>query len=182
MTTTNQSLGLTVKFTSSNNSRSQISGLRFQDCELSDTVSLPCRYSILRSQITNLRSQASFPVVVSRGPHPFPSRTRKLSLLEPMVLRGQLCGRVGSRRDYIEISSLKFEISKPAREISRAFFFSQGLTQLMPLHVVSAHEINSADLSGRAGHQRFSAVESEDYARENRFAGSCAGAVANVSA
>jgi hypothetical protein len=40
----------------------------------------------------------SFPVVVSRGSHPFPSRTRKLSLLEPMVLRGQLRGRVGIRR------------------------------------------------------------------------------------
>jgi len=28
------------------------------------------------------------------------SRTRKLSLLEPTVLSGQLRGRVGSRRDY----------------------------------------------------------------------------------
>src|ERR1044071_8374657 len=55
----------------------------------------------------------TFPVVVSRGPHPFPSRTGKLSLLEPMVLRGQLCGRVGSRRDYLE---------KPAQgKLERAF-------------------------------------------------------------
>src|SRR5687768_18404727 len=44
----------------------------------------------------------SFPVILSAGSHPFPSRTRKLSLLEPMVLRGKLRGRVGSRRDYIE--------------------------------------------------------------------------------
>ena len=52
--------------------------------------------------ISNLKLEIenSFPVVVSRGSHPFPSRTRKLSLLEPMVLHGQLCGRVGSRRDY----------------------------------------------------------------------------------
>ena len=28
------------------------------------------------------------PVTLSEGPHPFPSRTRKLSPLEPMVLRG----------------------------------------------------------------------------------------------
>ena len=49
----------------------------------------------------------SFPVVVSRGSHPFPSRTRKLSLLEPMVLRGQLCGRVGSRRDYLNEGPLR---------------------------------------------------------------------------
>src|SRR5687767_11422208 len=46
----------------------------------------------------------SFPVILSAGSHPFPSRTRKLSLLEPMVLRGKLRGRVGSRRDYFNKS------------------------------------------------------------------------------
>ena len=30
--------------------------------------------------------------------HPFPSRTRKLSLAGPMVLHGQPCGRLGDRR------------------------------------------------------------------------------------
>ena len=30
--------------------------------------------------------------------HPFPSRTRKLSSLAPMVLHGRLCGRVGHRQ------------------------------------------------------------------------------------
>ena len=30
--------------------------------------------------------------------HPFPSRTRKLSLAGPMVLHGRLCGRLGDRR------------------------------------------------------------------------------------
>src|SRR5689334_16680549 len=84
----------------------------------------PATEKDLKSQISNLRFQTGFPVVVSRGPHPFPSRTRKLSLLEPMVLRGQLRGRVGSRRDYIGISNLKFEISKPARKISRAFLLT----------------------------------------------------------
>src|SRR5207253_6164581 len=54
-----------------------------------------------------IRDRIAFPVVVSRGSHPFPSRTRKLSLLEPMVLRGQLCGRVGSRRDYYNKSPLR---------------------------------------------------------------------------
>src|SRR5215475_8216467 len=48
----------------------------------------------------------TFPVILSTGSHPFPSRTRKLSLLEPMVLRGKLCGRVGSRRDYFKARSL----------------------------------------------------------------------------
>src|SRR5579871_1089782 len=36
-------------------------------------------------------------VIVARGFHPFPSRTRKLSLSAPMVLHAQVCGRVGSR-------------------------------------------------------------------------------------
>src|SRR5204863_6080860 len=42
-----------------------------------------------------------FPVVIGAGSHPFPFRTRKLSLLPPMVLRGQLRGRVGHCRGLI---------------------------------------------------------------------------------
>ena len=34
--------------------------------------------------------------------HPFPSRTRKLSLAGPMVLHGQPCGRLGDRRQLIQ--------------------------------------------------------------------------------
>ena len=40
----------------------------------------------------------SFPVILSTGSHPFPSRTRKLSLSAPMVLGGRPPGRVGCRR------------------------------------------------------------------------------------
>src|SRR3989442_11365905 len=43
---------------------------------------------------------ASLPVVIGAGSHPFPFRTRKLSLLPPMVLHGKLCGRVGRCRHY----------------------------------------------------------------------------------
>ena len=39
-----------------------------------------------------------FSVAIARGSHPFPFRTRKLSLSAPMVLHGWLCGRVGRRR------------------------------------------------------------------------------------
>ena len=42
------------------------------------------------------------PVVIGAGSHPFPFRTRKLSLLPPMVLRGKLCGRVGRCRHYYQ--------------------------------------------------------------------------------
>ena len=42
----------------------------------------------------------SLPVVIGSGSHPFPFRTRKLSLIPPMVLHGKLCGRVGRCRHY----------------------------------------------------------------------------------
>src|SRR3954469_12397845 len=44
--------------------------------------------------------RSNFPVVIGEGSHPFPFRTRKLSPLPPMVLRGKLRGRVGHCRDY----------------------------------------------------------------------------------
>ena len=39
---------------------------------------------------------SDFWVTVARGTHPFPSRTRKLSLSAPMVLRARVRGSVGS--------------------------------------------------------------------------------------
>ena len=41
----------------------------------------------------------NFPAVIPEGPHPIPSRTRKLRPPGPMVLQGKLCGRVGRRRE-----------------------------------------------------------------------------------
>jgi hypothetical protein len=41
-------------------------------------------------------------VVIGAGSHPFPFRTRKLSLLPPMVLHGKPCGRVGHCRGVIQ--------------------------------------------------------------------------------
>src|SRR5688572_1712099 len=61
----------------------------------------------------------SFPVILSRGSHPFPSRTRKLSLSEPMVLRGKLRGRVGRRR-----INFKTKPARSRRDLERAFVFS----------------------------------------------------------
>ncbi len=43
-------------------------------------------------------SPTVFAVVTARGRHPFPFRTRQLRLSAPMILRGQLRGKVGSRR------------------------------------------------------------------------------------
>ena len=39
------------------------------------------------------RQSTSFPVILSAGSHPFPSRTRKLSLLEPMILQFSIVGK-----------------------------------------------------------------------------------------
>src|SRR5439155_6708699 len=55
-----------------------------------------------------------FPVVIEQKSHPFPFRTRQLSSASPMILRGQLRGKVGRRRDNM----------KGPRGISWAFFFS----------------------------------------------------------
>src|SRR5947208_16315274 len=51
--------------------------------------------------------QLSLPVVIGSGSHPFPFRTRKLSLIPPMVLYGKLYGRVGRCRHYPRARSSK---------------------------------------------------------------------------
>src|SRR5947208_4326992 len=56
--------------------------------------------SDIHNSLSAIQHHKNFPVTLSRGSHPFPSRTRKLSLSEPMVLRGKLRGRVGRRRIY----------------------------------------------------------------------------------
>jgi hypothetical protein len=39
-------------------------------------------------------------VTPAERPHPFPSRTRKLSSPAPKILRGQPFGKIGRRRDF----------------------------------------------------------------------------------
>jgi hypothetical protein len=49
-----------------------------------------------------LKKLHDFWVIIARGTHPFPSRTRKLSLSAPMVLRARVRGRVGHRPNMTE--------------------------------------------------------------------------------
>src|ERR1700745_3742059 len=49
----------------------------------------------------SVSGRPKFPVVISRRSHPIPSRTRKLSSLEPMVLLGRPSGRGGRCRDLL---------------------------------------------------------------------------------
>jgi hypothetical protein len=45
-----------------------------------------------------LCARPTLSVILPRGIHPFPSRTRKLSPAGPMVLHAKVCGSVGRRR------------------------------------------------------------------------------------
>src|SRR5437763_14204267 len=57
--------------------------------------SLPTRFEVVSSVLCSL----SFPVTPAGGKHPFPFRTRQLSPPAPMVLRAQVGGGVGRRRE-----------------------------------------------------------------------------------
>src|SRR5436190_22634640 len=74
LTVTNCSFGLTIKFTV-------------------NTKFVPLAHQYLQDT-----SSYKFWVTTARGTHPFPSRTRKLSLSAPMVLHARVCGRVGRRQ------------------------------------------------------------------------------------
>src|ERR1700691_1501230 len=62
------------------------------------TVSVVALAILARDELGIGTRVSSFLVIIPRGSHPFPSRTRKLSLAGPMILHGQLCGNVGRRR------------------------------------------------------------------------------------
>ena len=72
---------------------------------LSSTAN-PIASNPIRFQASNVEASnksfftvLSFPVTLAGGKHPFPFRTRQLSPPAPMVLRAQVCGRVGRRRE-----------------------------------------------------------------------------------
>jgi hypothetical protein len=56
-------------------------------------------------------------VILPRGFHPFPSRTRKLSPAGPIVLYAKVCGRVGRRR---------IKSKRPHSEMNGAFGVSRS--------------------------------------------------------
>jgi hypothetical protein len=67
----------------------------------------------------------SVSVVLASGKRPVPFRTRKLSLIAPMVLQPKGCGRVGHRRTYVELRVW------PGRELR----FSRPGPFLMPKNI-----------------------------------------------
>ena len=71
-----------------------------QKCNCADQTDPSDRTDQSDKRKDNAQSAKSFSVAMPRGSHPFPSRTRKLSPSAPMVLPGELGGRVGHRRDF----------------------------------------------------------------------------------
>ena len=85
-----------------------------------------------------------FSVVLARGSHPIPSRTRSLSLSAPMVLHDVSCGRVGRRRGPFQNSLSK---------LLRLFYFlrvrsrAAGLSKLLRLFYCLRVRSRAAGLS-----------------------------------
>src|SRR5206468_13082584 len=81
------------------------------------------------------------PVVIGSGSHPFPFRTRKLSLLPPMVLHGKLCGRVGRCRHYS---------TGPIAQAVGPLFFGRRLSCEEARLVTDVHRESSCTLEASA--------------------------------
>ena len=64
------------------------------------TVRKDCIYT---SQGAHTPPQGNEPVFITVRPHPFPSRTRKLSSPVPKILGGKLPGKIGLRRHLIAV-------------------------------------------------------------------------------
>src|SRR6202040_1067925 len=102
LTSTNRPFGLIIKlsqtvFGKEQSQKCTVRSISSRTCNASQI----CCHARCVSSVINRISAASkkFLVVIPRGSHPFPSRTRKLSLAGPMILHGQLCGNVGHRQN-----------------------------------------------------------------------------------
>src|SRR2546423_10014445 len=60
----------------------------------------PARTTVLRRDAADPQSTQKILVTLAERPHPFPSRTRKLSSPAPKILRGQPFGKIGRRQDF----------------------------------------------------------------------------------
>ena len=97
----------------------------------STSTGRPTRAPVAQTNRTSAHRRSScfaifFPVAIPERPHPFPSRTRKLSSPGPMVLQGQLCGRVGRYRGLFE---------QPAsNEAGCSLFRARAFARTVPWH------------------------------------------------
>jgi hypothetical protein len=74
-------------------------------------------------------------VILPRGFHPFPSRTRKLSPAGPIVLYAKVCGRVGRRR---------INLKRLHSEMNGAFCVLSRFEAIHDTQAIDNHGINAA--------------------------------------
>ena len=86
-----------------------------------------------------IKSNNNFWVTIARGSHPFPSRTRKLSLSAPIVLHAQVCGRPGR---------IPPDAKKRPGFLGRAFFDLSGRLPGLP-HTCACSTIGAERLNCR---------------------------------
>jgi hypothetical protein len=70
--------------------------------------------SFPRSAAPAITRSENWSAALPRGSHPFPSRTRSLSLAGRMVLHGRLCGRVRRRRPFYSKARLQHLVCRRA--------------------------------------------------------------------
>ena len=92
LTSTNRPFGLIIKLSQTVFERVEAS-FASAVCSIRVELVMPANFCCFTRDsllLVSGRRFAShkFPVVIPRGSHPFPSRTRKLSLAGPMILRG----------------------------------------------------------------------------------------------
>jgi hypothetical protein len=125
------------------------------------------------------RSESSFApiqtheilVTLAERPHPFPSRTRKLSSPAPKILRGQPFGKIGRRQDFCvnaqdARTALSLAVAAVARGEATGFCLGDSVaaarTRLAAL-VVHGQEIANLGLERR----RHSLLEDPNRVAEN---------------
>ena len=87
----------------------------------------PCRNvasSLCEFVAVNLRTRIDSQtqeilVTLAERPHPFPSRTRKLSSPAPKILRGQPFGKIGRRQDFC-VNGPKSQVARIGRAAEAA--------------------------------------------------------------
>ena len=92
-------------------------------------------------------------VILPRGFHPFPSRTRKLSPAGPIVLHAKVCGRVGRCRhinkSQVERSAWLFPFSSDAHR----FWWRPDFQNVLPdpsFHILYPRSSSGARIVGLA--------------------------------
>ena len=92
----------------------------------------------------------TIPVTLAERPHPFPSRTRKLSSPAPKILRGQPFGKIGRRRDCCVNGASRPVDARRAPAVRRPLDGSDGILVAMTVTGEPARPLPARGGSRRA--------------------------------